>query len=281
MVPRKTAWRAPRRWWLGLAGLLVLGHLAWGLGYWAYSWPRDHLLPLADDFSSGDLRHWQRLGWQQLCCAHSLRLQTDPLDATTQAARFELRRDDPPVRGSVRAELRWPGTHLQRSYRFRFRLYIPPDWAADRLPVTLVQWHSVSDKLLFEGGPSPPLRLVVIGEEWLIDNLWDPHWVTKWPLQVERNVNARLIARGALERGRWLDWEFRVFWSWQDDGRIEVFKDGVALASASGPNTYRDVVAPYMKFGLYVPRWADPQAASAVRQRVAWFGAVGMALHTP
>lgn len=263
--------RLPLRWWL--PGLLLLGlaaHLSWGIVYWVYSWPKDSLLPFADDFESGDLRRWQGLGWQQLCCEHSLTVVADP-DGEGRSARFELRRGDPPVRGSARAEVRMPAAQLGGTYRYAFRVWLPPDWEADPAPAMVVQWHSVVDKLLLEAGVSPPLRVVVIGEQWIVDNIWDSARVSRWPGQRDEHPQgARLLWSGPLERGRWVRWEFVVRWSRQGDGLIEVSKDGLPLLRASGPNTYRDLIGPYMKAGLYVPRWADPGASAGPARRIAY-----------
>jgi Polysaccharide lyase len=250
--------RPSPRWWLPLLlALAVVAHLAWGGLYWAYSWPRDGLLPFQDNFETGDLRHWQRIGWRQLCCAHSMTVVPDPERPGGQSARFELRRGDPLMRGSSRAEVRLPAAEMHGTYRYRFRVFLPPDWEADPAPAFLVQWHSVADKLLLEAGVSQPLRLATVDDRWIIDNIWDSDWVSRWQGErEERRGGARMLWSGPLERGRWVNWEFVVRWSWQDDGLIEVFKDGQPLLRASGPNTYRDLIAPYMKAGVYVPRWA-------------------------
>lgn len=269
-------WPPWRRWALALLGLFVGGYFALGFGFWIYSLPKDDLLPFREGFESGDLRQWDRLGWKQLCCEHSLRVVDAPVRTGRHAARFELIRGDPLMRGNQRAEVRLPAATMGQEYRYAFSVYLPPDWVADPLPTNLVQWHSVSDKLLLEGGPSMPLRLAVIGDRWIIDNFWDSKWVTKFAYLPEHPEGNRLLWSGALARGRWIDWEFRVRWSWQADGVVEVRKDGVVVANASGPNTYRDLVAPYMKFGIYVPGWTVDEWQSPVRRRVVFFDDVSV-----
>ncbi len=266
--PRGLRWRTLS---VGVIALGVAGYLALGFGFWIYSLPQDDRLPFREDFASADLRQWSRLGAKQLCCEHSLRVVADPLRPGRHAARFELDRGDPLVRSNQRAEVRLPSATMGDQYRFAFSVYLPPDWVADPIPTNLVQWHSVSDKLLLEGGPSMPLRLAVIGDRWIIDNFWDTKWVTKFAYLPEHPEGNRLIWSGPLERGRWVDFDFRVRWSWKDDGRIEVRKDGVVIAQATGPDTYHDLVAPYMKFGVYVPGWTVDEWQSPVRRRVAYF----------
>lgn len=249
----------------------VLTHLLYGAGFWLYSLPSDDVLPFADDFEQGDLRRWDRLGRKQLCCAHSMQVVVDPANPAGHSVRAELRRNDPLMRGSRRAEMRLPSVHAGVEYRYAVSVFLPLDWASDPLPVNLVQWHSVSDKILLEGSPTMPLRLVVVDNRWVVDNNYDSKWVTKWPLQPEVFDGGRLLHESPLDRGRWVNWEFRVRWDWRSKGGAQVFKDGRLVGQAEGPMGYRDLVAPYMKFGVYVPAWADPAQASALDRRVAYF----------
>ena len=256
---------------VGLAACAVAAHLLVGFGFWFYSLPKDDLLPFRDGFESGDLRQWQRWGWRQLCCAHSMQVVSEPVRSGRHAARFELVRGEPNVRGNQRAEVRLPAAQMGGEYRYAISIFLPPDWVGDPLPVNLVQWHSVSDKLLLEGGPSMPLRLAVVGDQWIIDNFWDAKRVTKFAYLPEHPQGNRLLWSGPLDRGRWVDWEFTVRWQWAGDGRVQVRKNGQLIVQAGGPNTYRDFVAPYMKFGVYVPAWSHDDMASPVRRRVAFF----------
>lgn len=268
---------AHRKWWLPAVLALAFGaYQAYALAFWVYSLPQDKLLPFSDNFESADLRHWQGLGWQQLCCAHSLTVVADPQAADRHAARFELRRGDAHQRGSARAEVRLPAAEMGATYRYRFRVWLPADWSTDAAAVTLAQWHSVSDKVFFEGGLSPPLRLAALGDQWVVENIWDRAWVSKWLGQkTEHPEGARRLWSGPLERGRWVAWEFVVRWSWQGDGVVEVLKDGQPLVHASGPNTYRDLVGPYMKVGIYIPLWAIDGEPVTIKQRVAYFDEIG------
>lgn len=256
------------RWLLGAA---VLAHLLYGGVFWLYSLPRDDVPPFADDFEQGDLRRWDRLGWKQLCCAHSMQVVADPANPAGHVVRAELRRNDPLMRGSRRAEMRLPSARDGALYRYAVSVFLPVDWVADPLPVNLVQWHSVSDKILLEGSPTMPLRLVVVDNRWVVDNNYDSKWVTKWPFRPEVFDGGRLLHDSPLDRGRWVSWEFHVRWDWREIGSVQVFKDGRLVGQAKGPMGYRDLVAPYMKFGVYVPAWADPARPSALERRVAYF----------
>ena len=271
---RRKFWTT-RRVAASLAGLALAAYVMLGVGYWIYSLPKDDMLPFGDGFESGDLRQWDRVGWKQLCCEHSMRVASQPVRSGQFAARFELNRGDPLIRGNQRAEVRLPAAAMGQEYRYRFSVFLPADWVTDPLPVNLAQWHSVSDKLLLEGGPSMPLRVAVIGDRWIIDNFWDSKRVTKFAYLPEHPEGNRLLWSGPVDRGRWVDWEFRVRWAWQGEGRVQVRKDGVVVADASGPNTYRDFVAPYMKFGVYVPAWSHDEFRSPIVQRIAYFDDIG------
>jgi hypothetical protein len=95
--------------------------------------------------------------------------------------------------------------------------------------------------------------------------------VTKRPFLPETFDGQRLLWSAPVERGRWVDWEFRVRWSWRSDGLIEVRRDGETIVRATGANTYRDLVAPYMKFGVYLPAWAFDELPSRAKVRSAYF----------
>lgn len=256
---------------LWACGLLLAAHLGYGTIYWAYSLPSERWLPLDENFESGDLRAWQGLGRRQLCCEHSAQVVSDPIHPDRKVARFELRREDPLVRGNKRAEMRLPAAHMGDELVYGISVYLPPAWRDDPLPVNLFQWHSVPDKLLFEGGPSQPLRLVVIGNQWIIDNLWDAKRVTKFPLLRETPQGRRVLWSGPTETGRWVKWEFKVRWAHDTSGLVEIRKDGKLIVSQSGPNTYNDFIAPYFKFGVYVPSWSYDSMTSPVTSRVAYF----------
>jgi hypothetical protein len=65
-----------------------------------------------------------------------------------------------------------------------------------------------------------------------------------------------------------------VRWSHQPDGRVRALRDGVAILSHAGPNTYNDWLAPYLKIGLYIPAWGNTAIEPAIAGRTVLFDAI-------
>lgn len=137
---------------------------------------------------------------------------------------------------------------------YRFSVFIED--AGDQRPVddlgvnTIVaQWHSSPDSLpQKEAGRGPPLALRIHSGRWGITYGADPRF---------RSVS-QFIARnwhwlGPIETGRWIDWTFRVVWSYGDDGITEVWRDDELVMQRNGPNAFNDLRGVYLKLGLYHP----------------------------
>lgn len=260
-----------RRWMLwgtitAMAAALGL-HVAYGLGYLWYSAPDSPDEAFDSHFEKGSIEEWSQLGARQFCCPHSVAVVDDIVRSGSHAARITLSRSDPDMRGSKRAEFRLKAVPMGSVYRYAFSVYLPADWQADPIPVTIAQWHAVPDKILFEGGRSPPLRLAVKDEEWAVVAHWDPAPVAPFLFQRERADKHAVVWRGPIERGRWIDWELTVHWSHGDDGRVRLRKDSVVVADRKGPVGYNDFLAPYFKLGLYVPDWAYPEVVAKATRR--------------
>lgn len=196
------------------------------------------------------------MGARQFCCRHSLALVADTVRNGRQAARIELRSGDDSVRGSKRAEFRLKAVPMGSVCRYAFSVFIPEDWQFDSIPVTVAQWHAVPDKILLEGGRTPPLRIAILGSDWYVVAHWDATPVAPLLFQRERADKHALVWRGPVERGRWTDWALTVKWSHLDDGRVVVEKDGARVADYRGAVAYNDFLAPYFKVGVYIPDWA-------------------------
>ena len=113
----------------------------------------------------------------------------------------------------------------------------------------VAQWHSSPDPFLCkEGGRGPPLALRIFKGTWGITYGWD----ARFRSNVGRLAN-NWHWLGRVETGRWIDWTFRVVWSYKNDGVTEIWRDSELLMQRSGPNTYNDLRGVYLKLGLYHP----------------------------
>jgi len=255
----------------------VVLHLGYGLGYLWYSMPGANDRNFRSGFESGTLDEWSDLGARQFCCPHSVALANDFVRQGRHAVRIELDRRDPDVRGSKRAEFRLKAVPRGSTYRYAFSVYIPEDWRADPIPVTVAQWHAVPDKVLLEGGRTPPLRVAILGDEWFVVAHSDATRIAPLMLMREQAGKPAFVWRGPIERGQWTDWTITVRWSHGDDGRVAVAMGGVQIADRKGPVGFNDFLAPYFKVGLYVPDWAYAEKAAAVTRRVIYLDDIAAA----
>ena len=242
--------------YLGVSlALLLLAHFAYGLAHRFYNAPSPGDLTFNSDFESGDVSVWKEKGMLQLCCDDSLAVVTSPVRQGRYAAQFTLRRSDPIVKGSKRAEIRTKAARMGGEYWYAFSVFLPADWIVDQVPVTVAQWHAVPDYWLGEASAPPPLRVVAQNGEWMLANIWDSKRVGRTWFGVLAPDGTALKPIGPLDRGRWTDWVFHIRWSYRDDGLLEVWKNREPFFQRSGPNTYNDALAPYFKVGIYVPQW--------------------------
>ncbi len=228
---------------------------------------------LNDDFESTLSTVWKNQTPNQ---SYSLNLVDAP-EQSGKAARFELRRDDPWVSGSIRSELSTPYPSSASPERwYYFSVYIPEDWEFDAQPEVFAQWHNVLDKDLGEGQEGvggPPLTMYIEGDQIRIVNRWDPSPVTTLNSPTRQSEN---IWIGEYEKGAWSDWVVRVDWSYQSDGILQIWRNEELIINKSGANTFNDQIAPYMKIGIYKwvwkdPAWLSPEEYSKVDTRVLYF----------
>lgn len=134
---------------------------------------------------------------------------------------------------------------------YSFSVYLEDDWEYNDRNEVVAQWHASKDVFLNEpGGRGPPLALRILGDVWRITYGWDADFSSKkgakaiYPLWV-----------GPIEPGRWTDWVFRVRWTrGDDDGLVQVWKNGEMIADRAGPIGYNDIRGTYLKLGSYHPR---------------------------
>jgi hypothetical protein len=245
--------------WKRIVALAAILGIAYGGGAVAYHWRNSSgpgKFPLKSGFESGDLGEWPDARSLQLCCEHSAEVVASPSRAGTHSLRMRLKRGDPQVEGSQRAELRTPAARMGESYLYRFRVRVPADWKNDRQAL-LAQWHGVPDRFLGEMHVPPPLRLSLKDDLIQFQSRSDDgRRVSRAFWDAGRTPDNEVVWSGPLERERWVDWAIEIRWSCGEDGRLQIWKDGTRVVDRTGPNTYNDAIAPYLKLGVYVPTWA-------------------------
>jgi len=182
------------------------------------------------DFSTGDLSQWSKV--ESRDPRSRLAVQPDPAGGGGRALRVLVRQGDEPIGASGnRNEVVWreddvTGGAVDRTYAWSsFWRAGEPSFEAWQI---FTQWHH------FKGGGSPPLALLVRGDE----------------VQLGTHTN-EVLWSAPLERGRWHDFVMNVRWSSDPAvGRVELWYDG-RIAVRRNLATLFPRQGVYLKQGLY------------------------------
>lgn len=189
------------------------------------------------DFESGNLSQWDSV---QQFAAGRVTLEHKTVRQGRYAARFEIRPGDhwAGLVGGERAEvLKGMGeTAGQESY-WAWSTYFPKSFVSDPTAgfQMFTQWHSSSNTNV--SGVSFQVvkeRLAVRVAGGTNPLAWKPYDL------------------GPLIRGAWQDFVVHVRWSSGDDGVFDVWRNGQAVAHATGPNIGPGL-GTYVKQGFYRP----------------------------
>jgi hypothetical protein len=83
------------------------------------------------------------------------------------------------------------------------------------------------------------------------------HYLTIRPPGASGNDDIRPLPE--IRLGRWVDMVYHLRYSYGDDGRIEVWMDGVRVVDYTGPTASKSAADRfYHKVGLYRDRWKQP-----------------------
>ncbi|MBN1671939.1 MAG: heparin lyase I family protein [Kiritimatiellae bacterium] len=156
--------------------------------------------------------------------------------------------------------------YIGREYWYGFSIYLPADYAPDNIWEIVAQWHGCPDFEIGEDWRNPVMALDTRRGIWSIVNRWDAKRNTfeSGARVYDGSVDWDL---GRYQREKWTDWVFHVKWSYQADGLLEVWQDGIRVIRREGPNCYNDAEGPYFKTGLY-KGWHDryePKGSVGVR----------------
>jgi hypothetical protein len=143
-------------------------------------------------------------------------------------------------------------------YWIGFSSYLPVSWGFDKKEELIFQLHGNS------GDRSPPIGLYINGDEWYWYLRWQPDPKGKYSVAGEKQ-----LWREKYEKGKWVDWVIHAKWSYNDDGFLEIFKDGVSIVTNYGPNCFND------KEGMRGPqtgiyKWPWLHGPSDVTERVVY-----------
>lgn len=213
-------------------------------------------------------------GWDtETCCSYSLQHSDSVARAGSYSARIELRRTDPLVANGVRSEIRFTKEPMLKVERwYAFSVFLPSNHIPDPEPEIIAQWHDIPDFDRGETWRSPPIALFSENGKWRLHILWATDTVNT----NQTRSGEKFVELGAYETANWTDWVFHIRFSWENEGFIDVYKDGVLINSIKGPNAYNDKHGTYFKMGVYKWMWMpkNDRGQSVVKQRVVFYDEV-------
>ncbi len=219
------------------------------------------------DFESGDLKGWRVSG-------NAPTITSSPARAGKYAMKTSLDRHKDKV--AYRTEVSGPGSQVGKEYWYGFSIFLPDDYAPDKVWEIVAQWHGVPDFKIGEDWRNPVMALSTTGGKWGLVSRWDakPNTFEDGKRRYGGTKNHDL---GPYRTGAWTDWVVHVRWSYRSDGLLQVWKDGKKLVEQKGPNAFNDKKGPYFKMGLY-KGWKNPKNRSdAVTKRILYHDEFRMA----
>ena len=179
---------------------------------------------------------------------HSVTFVDRPGSSNNTAARFELRYDDPDVKGSRRAEwtiVKGENGDIKKDTWYSFEVYVPNSYIDESDEEVINQWHQ-------DGNASASIR---------IENgrfLW----------RFYINGNKIDTDLGRIEKDTWNSVVVHMVHSYNSDGVTEVWINGRKLMDQKGRNINNDPL-PKWKIGIYKSEWEDGRTNTT--RRVLYF----------
>ncbi|PIO08624.1 hypothetical protein COU59_00955 [Candidatus Pacearchaeota archaeon CG10_big_fil_rev_8_21_14_0_10_34_12] len=199
------------------------------------------------------------------CCEHSIKIIDSPTGERNSVARFELRREDPSVYWSKRAELKFmPGLAGNSGDEgwYGFRVFIPENYEEDsRSSDIIAQWHAEKDDC--DVYRNPPVSIRVKGNEFLLVTFYDDK---KCSNSVEPS-RKKIVDLGLVEKGKWTNFRLYSKWSHGKDGLLQVWKNNKLTINSKGPNTYNDERGLSFKTGIYKDDWREGKPNNSVTDK--------------
>lgn len=176
------------------------------------------------DFETGDLSQWSKT---QMVSPDRLQIVSDPVRQGRYALKTTVRSGDDPIGASGnRNELVIAGIDRTGSERvYRWNTLFPEDFQSADTWHLFTQWHHDGS----DG--SPPVEFFVWGETIFLRVDGEDVWSTP------------------LERGRWLEFVFKV--KWARNGWVELYYNGELALPRTSASTLYEGQGVYLKQGLY------------------------------
>lgn len=193
----------------------------------------------------------------------SITRSTSPVKNGSYAAKFVLNKTDPSIWDSKRAEVTYNAEKngpckSERWYGLSF--FLPTSYIADPCSEILFQWKGVSKTSLDGYSMSnPPISFLTSNG--------------RFKLNIKYAATMNSVDLGPYSTNAWTDLVMHIKFSYEDDGLIQIWKNGTLILDRKGPNTFKDVVGNFFKMGIYKFGWAEGYVSNTT-QRTVYFDEV-------
>lgn len=203
-----------------------------------------------DDFQSGRFGKWRFSENDHYEILHENPERIKIVDAPGlgdghKAVRFVVQR----APNSFRSEISLPHERGFHERWYGERIYVPKEWTFDasRSADIVMQWHAIPGN---SKPTNPNLEIAVMNTNWHIRQTYGdpPNNKKGWQTNLADPV----------QPGQWVSWVIHAKWSPNDDGFIQIWKDGKLVVERKGINVYSTIgveYTPYLKTGIYHPEW--------------------------
>lgn len=222
--------------------------------------------PQGSVYVNGDFEGTGDTGWNfegNACCEYSITNVQTVARTGTHSIRAEQRCDDRLMANGHRAEI-YPNSLSEYTVKvpmpseqwYGFSVFLPEDFSTDAQDygwfLLVAQWHGSPDKDIGEISRSPPLALG-FNKKYSNDSVWQVN--KRYDLK-KNSTNSGHGENFVLDNieddlGKWTDWVFHVKWSINNDGFLQVWKNGELVVNDTGPIGFNDDKGPYFKSGIY------------------------------
>ena len=220
-----------------------------------------------EDFENPGFReNWD---WIDTCGPNSI-IRTDSVArAGRYALRIELNHDDSTEAGLNTTVLEKYALDRDTSqYWWGFSNYLPADFAVDSVLDVFAYWYPKNEAC--ELSVLSPVILDVVRNSWQLKISWSAKSMCDPQFRPE-NIQTKEFDLGPWEKSIWSDWLFHIHFSYQEDGYVQVWKNGKLLLDYRGPCLYKDADFVNFKIGImkwtWNNRWRDSVEQSVIRHR--------------
>lgn len=201
----------------------------------------------SDNFQSGHFGKWQfseNSNYNQRNIdSKYISIVSAPNLVNKKAVRFVVKRGF----NSFRSEISLPYEKGFHERWYGARIYIPEDWIFDTNKGNdiVMQWHAIPGNFR---ATNPNLAISLKNKSWRVDMHFGD----------VQNPTAVDTLLSDIKPGKWVALVIHAKWSPNDDGLIEIWKDGQSVFMRQGRNVYHSIgveYTPYFKTGIYHPTW--------------------------